>query len=54
MCEKCRVLDEKIVHYRRFETVGLDPLTAERIKRYIDELQLIREAMHPRGYSIAD
>jgi hypothetical protein len=47
MCEKCIELDKKIAHYRRFENIGLDPLTTDRIKRLIDDIQRIRNAMHP-------
>ena len=47
MCEKCKELDEKIAHYSRFAAVAFDPLTTERVKRFIDDLQRIRDAMHP-------
>ena len=46
MCEKCTELDERIAHYRRFENMAFDPLTSDRIKQFIDNLQRIRDAMH--------
>ena len=47
MCEKCRQLDEKISHYRRFTTSAFDSVTTERIGRLIDGLQQTRDSMHP-------
>jgi hypothetical protein len=32
-------VDEKIAHFRRFTFVAFDPLTTDRIKRLIDDLQ---------------
>jgi hypothetical protein len=40
MCEKCERLNTAISRYRRFIAGGvLDPLTTERIKALIHELQ---------------
>ncbi len=47
MCEKCKEIDEKISHYRRFATYPFDRLTTERIVSVIAELQQMRDSMHP-------
>jgi hypothetical protein len=47
MCEKCTELDEKIEHYRRFASYPFDPLTTERIKDLIAELEQQKKALHP-------
>jgi len=47
MCEKCTQLDEKIAQYRRFTTYAFDPLTTERIRTCLDDLQQKRDSMHP-------
>jgi hypothetical protein len=39
MCEQCRDLDKKIQRYSEFLRQGLDPLTSERIKEAIKEMQ---------------
>jgi hypothetical protein len=46
MCEKCKELDWKIAHYGRFDAMAFDPLTAKRIKGFLEDLQRIRDAMH--------
>ena len=35
MCKKCKELDEKIAHFRQFTFAALDPLTIDRIKRWL-------------------
>jgi hypothetical protein len=37
----------------RFVAIGLDSLTTDRIKGFIDDLQQIRDAMHPADASPA-
>jgi hypothetical protein len=44
MCEKCKELDDKIAHYRRFLAYPLDSLTTTRIKLLVDELEQTRES----------
>lgn len=46
MCEKCVDLDKKIAHYREFLKYGLDPVTSDRIKEAIREMQQHRVALH--------
>ena len=46
MCEKCTELDEKIAHFRQFTFAALDPLTTDRIKQLVDDLQRKRDTMH--------
>jgi hypothetical protein len=46
MCDQCRKLDEKISHYRLFLNQRFDPLTEERIKALIDNLERQKETMH--------
>lgn len=53
MCEKCKALDEKIVHYRRFTTTAFDLLTTSRIQGLIDEMQAQRDAMHLKDKPIS-
>jgi hypothetical protein len=54
MCEKCIELDEKIAHFRRFTVVAFDPLTTDRIRRLIADLQRKRDTMHPSVQSSAE
>jgi hypothetical protein len=49
MCEKCKELDGKIAHYRRFTGDQFDALTTKRIEGLIADTQKIRDAMHPEG-----
>jgi hypothetical protein len=47
MCNKCAELDKKIAHFRRFVTGYLfDPLTDERIKGLIRDLERQKQALH--------
>ena len=46
MCEKCIELEAKINHYRDFTKQRFDPLTEQRIKELIAELERQKEAMH--------
>ncbi len=47
MCNKCVELDKKITHFRRFVTGYLfDPLTDDRIKGLIRDLERQKEAFH--------
>ena len=46
MCEICRDLDKKIARYTEFLSNGLDPLTSERIKEAIAEMQQHKAALH--------
>ena len=46
MCDKCQQLETKIQHYRMIATQAFDALTVERIKEFVGELELRKEAMH--------
>jgi hypothetical protein len=46
MCKKCKELDEKIAHFRQFTFAALDPLTIDRIKDLVADLQRERDTMH--------
>lgn len=46
MCDKCQQLETKIQHYRMIATQAFDSLTVERIKEFVRELELRKEAMH--------
>jgi hypothetical protein len=46
MCEKCDDLDKKISRYAEFLRQGLDPVTSERIKEAIKEMQKHKTALH--------
>jgi hypothetical protein len=54
MCEKCKELDEKIARYSRFTAMALDPLTTDRIKQLVGDMERIRDAMHPSQRSPAE
>jgi hypothetical protein len=45
MCNQCDNLQKKISHYRDFLD-RFDPLTDERIRAQIEELEQRKEAMH--------
>lgn len=45
MCEKCEQLAKKIVRYREFVEQALDPLTTERIRELITELEQRKAAV---------
>jgi hypothetical protein len=47
MCETCIEIDKKIEHYRRFLEQPFDPLTIERIKGLIADLERQKKALHP-------
>ena len=46
MCKKCKELDEKIAHFRQFTFAALDPLTIDRIKGLVADLQRERDTLH--------
>lgn len=46
MCDHCDKLEEKISHYRLFLNQRFDPLTEERIRALIADLERQRETMH--------
>jgi hypothetical protein len=46
MCEECEKLDKRIGRYRVLAGQIFDPLTAERIKDLIKELEQQKEALH--------
>jgi cell division protein ZapA (FtsZ GTPase activity inhibitor) len=46
MCDQCQQLEAKILHFRQFLRQRFDPLTEERIKAMIAELEQRKEAMH--------
>ena len=45
MCEECKTLQEKITHYREFLNT-FDPLTNERLKQLVADLERRKETMH--------
>jgi hypothetical protein len=47
MCDKCDQLDKAIAQYRRVSKQGFDPLTNERIKDAIDEMERRKVSLHP-------
>jgi hypothetical protein len=46
MCEECEKLRGKITHYRQFLKQRFDPLTEERMKQVIADLEQRKKAMH--------
>jgi hypothetical protein len=46
MCDQCRDLDKKLLRYSEFLRQGLDPLTSERIKEAIKEMEKHKAALH--------
>ena len=46
MCEKCKQLDEKIVHYRRIATQVTDEQTIKSIDNLIKSLEAEKTALH--------
>jgi hypothetical protein len=46
MCDKCEALQKKITRYREITEQALDPLTTERIKLLVKELEQQKTAMH--------
>jgi hypothetical protein len=44
MCDRCDKLEERISHYRLFLNQRFDPLTEERIRALIADLE--RQTMH--------
>jgi hypothetical protein len=48
MCEQCSQLQKQISRYRGFLQQRFDPLTEERIKAVIADLERSKEALHQR------
>lgn len=46
MCDECRKLQDAISHYRRFLKQRFDPLTEERIKTVIADLECRKSVLH--------
>ena len=46
MCEECVKLENKIAHYQRFLKQRYDPLTEERIKQAVQELEQQKASLH--------
>jgi hypothetical protein len=46
MCDQCDKLEERISHYRLFLNQRFDPLTEERIRALIADLERQKETMH--------
>jgi hypothetical protein len=46
MCEACQKLQDAISHYREFLKQRFDPLTEERIKTVVAELERRKAALH--------
>ena len=47
MCEKCVELDEKIERYRRITLSIVDPVTIDRAKELIADMEAQKIALHP-------
>jgi hypothetical protein len=47
MCDKCAELDNKIEHYRSLVAKVMDPLTAERVGKLIEDMQAQKAGLHP-------
>ena len=46
MCDQCDKLKEKISHYRVLLNQQFDPLTEQRLKSLITDLERQKETMH--------
>jgi len=46
MCDQCDQLQKQISHYRRFLSQRFDPLTEQRMKATIIELEQRKDAIH--------
>ena len=53
MCDHCDKIGEKISHYRLFLNNRFDPLTEERIKALIAELERQKKTMHSSAASFS-
>jgi len=49
MCEKCRELDAKIVHYQQLSKRLTDRPALEGIGNLIAKFQAAKKALHPEG-----
>jgi hypothetical protein len=49
MCDQCDKLEEKICHYRLFLNQRFDPLTEERIRAAIADLERQKGRFHSWG-----
>jgi hypothetical protein len=47
MCDECVRLDKDILHFTKFVERPLDPLTIERLKNAIQEMEGRKAALHP-------
>jgi hypothetical protein len=47
MCEKCIRIDGQLATFRRFMHYPVDPLTAERLKSGVEDLEGLKKALHP-------
>jgi|SoiMethySBSTD1v2_1073268.scaffolds.fasta_scaffold820105_1 hypothetical protein len=47
MCTKCNEIDKKIARYARLSSSVTDPVTIDRFKQLIDELEADKTALHP-------
>jgi hypothetical protein len=45
MCDKCDEIEKKIAQYYRFLKLALDPLTVERMREAVAQLQKHKEAI---------
>jgi hypothetical protein len=46
MCKECELLEKKISHFRGFLTEAFDPLTIDRIRALILDLEKRRAELH--------
>ena len=51
MCEECEKLQGKITHYCQLQKQRFDPLTEERMKQLVADLERRKKAMH-QGESV--
>jgi hypothetical protein len=54
MCQQCAVLQERIDRYRRAVNQRFDPVTTERLKEGLAELETQKAALHFSGEHARD
>jgi hypothetical protein len=47
MCDECVEIDKALTQYRRISKPGFDPLTNERIKEAISDMERRKAVLHP-------
>jgi hypothetical protein len=49
MCDQCKSIDRKIVHYRNIASRLTDPQTLKGIDLWIAEMDAEKRKLHPEG-----